>query len=174
MYVPTMNNDPQQAFCPGSVVPPNLPFFTLSRGKTKLFLLVRVFGCRPDCRVDALQIPLVVTAKTEAPATRSCRPDVATVSVAAATDIVPQAIVVAAIAIAAAVAMEHHYDVFGDGDGSSGLIDDSGSGEQAIVVDNTSGSPTFLYSNARRFATRWFYGFVAAADSLATTLGRRR
>jgi len=119
-----------------------------------------------------LQIPLVITAKTQTPATRSCRPDIATV--VAVTDIVvPQTIVIVVIIVSIAIAaMMHHYDIFGDGNGSGGLVDDGGSGEQAaLVVDNTNGSPTILYSNARRFAA-WFHGFVVA-DSLATALGRR-
>jgi len=119
-----------------------------------------------------LQIPLVITAKTQTPATRSCRPDIATV--VAVTDIVvPQTIVIVVIIVSIAIAaMMHHYDIFGDGNGSGGLVDDGGSGEQAaLVVDNTSGSPTILYSNARRFAA-WFHGFVVA-DSLATALGWR-
>lgn len=65
--------------------------------------------------------------------------------------------------VVGAVVHEHH--VVGDGDGGGG----GRSGEQAIVVDNTSGSPTVLYSNARWVAAA--LGLVA--ESLAA-LGWRR
>lgn len=67
-----------------------------------------------------------------------------------------------AIAQAAVIgATVHKHHVVGDGDGGGG-----GSGEEAIVVDNTSGSPTVLYSNAR-----WIAALGLVAESLAA-LGR--
>lgn len=110
----------------------------------------------------ALQIPFVVTAETQVPATRSCRTDVSAVPVAAAIAVVPQTIVVA-------VAM-HHQDVVGDDDGVEGPIGGGANGKQAIVVDKT-GSPAVLYSNAARI-TAWLSDLVDAVDPLAAALGR--
>lgn len=88
------------------------------------------------------------------------------VSVAAAAIAVFQTIVVA-------VATVHHHDVVGDGGGHEGPVGSGANGKQAIAVDNTSGSPTVLYSNAARIAA-WFGGLVDAVDPLAAALGRRR
>lgn len=107
----------------------------------------------------ALQIPFVVTAETQVPATRSCRADVAAVSVVAV--VVPQTIVVAVV---------HHHDVVGDG--GEGSVSRGTNGKQTIAVDNTSGSPTVLYSNAAWITA--FGGPVDTVDPLATAFGRRR
>lgn len=112
----------------------------------------------------ALQIPLVVTAETQVPATRSCRANVAAVVVA--TTVVPQTIVVA-------VATVHHHEVVGDDGGVEEPVGGGTNGKQAIAVDNTSGSPTVLYSNAAQITT-WLDSLVDAVNPLATALGRRR
>ena len=70
----------------------------------------------------ALQIPLVVTAKTQVPATRSCRVDVITIPVATAVVVVPQTIVVT-------VATVHHHNVVGDGSGIEGSVGSGANGK---------------------------------------------
>lgn len=112
----------------------------------------------------ALQIPLVVTAETQAPATRSCCADIGLVPLTTAATTVNVTVIVADVfqAVVVGSCRVHDHDV-GDADGRGG-----GGGGRAIVVDNTSGSPILLYSNARRIAA---LGLVA--ESLAA-LGRRR
>lgn len=111
-----------------------------------------------------LQIPLVITTETQVPTTRSCRADVAAILVATAA--VAETIVVA-------VATVHHQEIVGDDGGVEGPVGGGANGKQAIAVDNTSGSPTVLYSNAARI-TAWFGGLVNAVDPLAAALGWRR
>lgn len=106
----------------------------------------------------ALQIPFVVTAETQIPATRSCR-------AAAAVVAAPQTTAVAAVATV------HHHDAIADGDGVVGSGGGGANGKQATAVDNTSGSPTVLYSNAARI-TAQFGDLVDAADPLAGAFGR--
>lgn len=106
----------------------------------------------------ALQIPFVVTAETQIPATRSCR------TAAAAAPVAPQPTV-------AAVATVHHHDAVADGDGVEGSAGGGANGKQAIAVGNTSGSPTVLYSNAARITTQ-FGDLVDAANPLAGAFGR--
>ena len=71
----------------------------------------------------ALQIPLVVTAKTQVPATRSCRVDIVTIPVATAVAvIIPQTIVVT-------VATVHHHNIVGDGSEVEGPIGSGANGK---------------------------------------------
>lgn len=130
-----------------------------SRSLTKQHLRVRLNIILLQLLI-ALQTPLIVTAETQVPATRSCR----AVAVAATAAVAPQTIVVATV---------HHHEVVGDGGGVEEHVGGGANGKQTIAVDNTSGSPTVLYSNAAQI-TAWLDGPVDAVDPLATALGRRR
>lgn len=81
-------------------------------------------------------------------------------------------VILQAIVVAAAVAgTMYHHNVISDSDGPVG---GAACGKQTIAVDNTSGSPTVLYSNAAWLARLDNNLVTAGSNSLAAAFRWRR